>query len=121
MPQDWERHARYVEAGIDYALTVKQELRNKLYGFAKEVGPNIHDIAERQFYDATEPLINDLLRDMDFREGRSILTDFKTHVTQLGRRIFETLTEPYQHDPEGLKYFSRFKRSFEAALAKLNG
>jgi len=120
MPQDWEKNDRYVKPGIDYALAVKQELRNKLYGFAKEVGPNLHDIAERQFYDVTEPLINNLLRDMDFREGRSILTDFKLHVTQQGRHIFETLTEPYQHDPKGLERFSRFKRSFEAALAKLN-
>jgi CRISPR system Cascade subunit CasA len=120
MPQDWDRNARYVEEGIKYALAVKQELRNKLYGFAQKVGPSVHDIAERQFYDATEPMIPDLLRDMDFREGRSKLTDFRTQVTRLGRDIFETLTAPYRHDPKGLKYFSLFKGSLEAALAKLN-
>jgi CRISPR system Cascade subunit CasA len=121
MPQDWERNASYVEEGIKYALAVKQELRNKLYGFAKQVGPNVHEIAERQFYFATEPMIHELLRDMNFREGKSALTNFKAHVTRLGRNLFETLTEPYRHDPEGLKYFAKFKGSFEAALVKLNG
>jgi hypothetical protein len=120
MPQDWDGNARFVEAGIKYALAVKQELRNKLYGFAKEVGPSLYDMAERQFYAGSETMIHDLLRDMDFREGRAALANFKTQVNTLGRELFDALTEPYRHDPEGLKFFSLFGGSFEAALAKLS-
>ena len=99
---------------------MKQELRSKLYGFAKQVGPSVHETAERQFYHATEPLIHELLREMDYREGKAVLADFKNQVTRLARDLFESLTAPYCHAPKGLKYFSVFKRSFEAALAKLN-
>jgi CRISPR system Cascade subunit CasA len=120
MPQDWNNQTLYIEHGIKYALAVKQELRSKLYGFAKQVGPSVHETAERQFYHATEPLIHELLRDMDYREGKAVLADFKDQVSRLAREVFESLTAPYCHAPKGLKYFLVFKRSFEAALAKLN-
>jgi CRISPR system Cascade subunit CasA len=119
MPQDWSDQI-YIRHGITYALQVKQELRSKLYGFAKQVGPDVHDTAERQFYHATEPLIHGLLHDMDYREGEVLLADFKNQVTRLARDLFESLTTPYCHTPKGLKYFSVFKRSLEAALAQLN-
>ena len=120
MPQDWDNQTPYVEHGIKYALAVKQELRSKLYGFAKQVGPNVHETAERQFYHATEPFIHELLRNMDYREGKAVFADFKDQVTRLAREVFESLTAPYCHAPKGLKYFLMFKRNFEAALAKLN-
>lgn len=120
MPEDWDNQTRYVEHGIKYALAVKQELRSKLYGFAKQVGPSVHETAERQFYHATEPLIHELLRKMDYPEGKAVFADFKDQVARLAREVFESLTAPYCHNPKGLKYFSVFKRSFEAALAKLN-
>jgi CRISPR system Cascade subunit CasA len=120
MPEDWDNKTPYVEHGIQYALAVKQELRSKLYGFAKQVGPSVHETAERQFYHATEPLIHELLRKMDYREGKVVLAEFKDQVARLAREVFESLTAPYCHAPKGLKYFSVFKRNFEAALAKLN-
>jgi len=120
MPEDWDNQTRYVEHGIKYALAVKQELRSKLYGFAKQVGPSVYETAERQFYHATEPLIHELLRKMEYPEGKAVLADFKDQVARLAREVFESLTAPYCHNPKGLKYFSVFKRSFEAALAKLN-
>jgi CRISPR system Cascade subunit CasA len=120
MPQNWHGNSRYVEGAIHYARTVKDELRRKLYGFAKQVGPQVHEIAERQFFFASEPMIHELLREMSLREGQAVLSEFKGKINQLARRLFETLTAPYRHDPEGLKYFVLFKGSFEAALAKLN-
>lgn len=120
MPQDWSGNAQRVEAAIRYAIDVKQELRNKLYGFAKQVGPGLHEIAERRFYHASEPMIHELLREMDRREGKAALLEFKQRIDRLARNLFETLTEPYRHDPEGLKFFALFKGSFEHALAKLN-
>lgn len=120
MPQDWSRNAQRVETAIHYAIDVKQELRNKLYGFAKQVGPGLHEIAERRFYHASEPMIHELLRDMDRREGKAALLEFKQRIDRLARNLFETLTEPYRHDPEGLKFFALFRGSFERALAKLN-
>lgn len=120
MPQDWQGNSRYVEEAINYARAVKDELRRKLYGFAKEVGPEVHEAAERQFFFATEPMIHELLREMSFREGKSALNEFKKRINRLARELFETLTAPYRHAPEGLKYSVLFRSSFEAALAKLN-
>jgi CRISPR system Cascade subunit CasA len=120
MPQDWDTKTAYIEYGIKYALDVKQELGRMLYGFAKQVGPSVHKTAERQFYDATEPFVHELLRNMDYREGKAVLDDFKDQVAQLARQVFESQTAPYCHAPKGLKYFLMFKRSFEATLGKLN-
>jgi CRISPR system Cascade subunit CasA len=120
MPQDWQGKSAHIEMAINYARAVKNELRGKLYGFAKQVGPKVHEMAERQFFFASEPMIHELLQEMSYREGKVALAAFREQVNRLARGLFETLTAPYRHDPEGLKYFVLFKRSFEATLAKLN-
>jgi hypothetical protein len=76
MPLDCDNQPD-VEHGIKYALAAKQELRGKLYGFAKQIGPAVHETAERQFYHATESLIHGLLPGMNYREGKVVLADFK--------------------------------------------
>ena len=120
MPEKWGENKRNVERAINIALEAKQVLRGRLYYFSKETGAQVHNQAERQYYQQTESQIHQFLRSFSHRKDvRHQLQAFLNQCKTLARGIFEELTTPYQHSPEGLEQYAKSKASLEAGLKNI--
>lgn len=120
MPEQWQDNKKIFEHAIDIALEAKSILRGRLYYFAKETGAQIHMLAERQYYHQTESSIHQFLHGFSQRkEAKHSLQEFVDQCKSLVRGIFEDLTTPYQHSPEGLAQYAKSKASLEAGLKNL--
>ncbi|MBK1672409.1 type I-E CRISPR-associated protein Cse1/CasA [Ectothiorhodospira shaposhnikovii] len=116
LPMDWRISERQVQRAIDEALRVKDELRRKTYGFAKECGAAVYPLAEQHFYQATGHRLHELLRQMDRREARVAVDEFIHALHQIARRLFDELTAPYRHSVEGMTAYAKFRRALDVAL-----
>ena len=120
MPELWQENKQTLERAINIALNAKQLLRKRLYSFGKKTGAQVHSIAERQYYQQTESSIHHFLRSFNGRkETKEALQEFIDQCKSLVRTIFENLTAPYRHSPEGLKLYANTKASLESGLKKL--
>jgi hypothetical protein len=59
-----------------------------------------------QFYRRSEPLIHDLLREMDFHQFNAARDRLVQNLSKLILAIFEKQTAPYRHRPEIYKNLS---------------
>lgn len=119
MPVDWGADNR-LSGVINEALNVRSLLRRKLYGFAKEIGANIHEDAQQQFDRRSEPLIHALLTDMSFKERKEAFQIFRASVLGLARELFDQVTAPYRHSISGMENYVKFKGSLNAEIAVLS-
>ena len=120
MPELWHENKQTIEKAISIALDVKQLLRGRLFYFGKETGAQIHRFAERQYYQQTENRIHVLLRSFSDRKSKKqVLQEFTDSCKSLTRSLFEELTTPYRHSPEGLKLYTITKARLEAGLKKI--
>lgn len=118
----WNDGKESVEMFVGIALQIKAILRNKLYGFAQASGAaNIHRLAEASFYNNSEPMIHELLREMDWREATAAISRLQTELIQLSRRIFDQLTAPYSHQPKMLKALAVARAGMEREFHKIQG
>ena len=120
MPMEWQSNKGFLERAINAAIAVKTALRGRAYYFGKETGAQIHEQAERTYYQQTESMIHELLKSFSNRkEGRLVAESFLDQCKGLARDIFEELSRPYQHSPEGLKQYAIDKRSLNSGLKKI--
>ncbi|MEW6380587.1 MAG: type I-E CRISPR-associated protein Cse1/CasA [bacterium] len=121
LPAGWTENMDKVEELIALGLKVKDELRKKLFGFAKKVHvPGLPSQAEERFYQSSEPLIHKTLRTMKWQEGERIKADLLEQLSSLARQIFEEVTQSYRHDPKMIRAFALSRRSLNSALNKLS-
>ena len=120
MPSNWLENRDWLEKSINAALEIKTVLRRRSYYFGKETGAKIHEQAERTYYQQTEFKVHELLRSFSSRkEGREITQEFVGHCKSLARTIFEELSRPYQHSPEGLQQYAKDRRSLNISLKEI--
>ena len=120
IPELWRENKITLERAVKIALEAKQVLRGRLYYFGKETGAQIHSLAERQYYQQTESSIHQLLRSFNGRkEITEAYQEFIDQCKSLVRLIFEDLTAPYRHSPEGLKLYAKTKARLDSGLNKL--
>ncbi|MFQ5673200.1 MAG: type I-E CRISPR-associated protein Cse1/CasA [Nitrospinales bacterium] len=111
LPAGWEDNLEKIEEIIGLALEVKEILHNKkLYRFGEAVGgkkskfpQSFSKTSEELFYQHSESLIHEILREMDWKEIMSIRRDLAKKLVALAKRIFDDLTRPFCHDPKFLK------------------
>lgn len=121
LSEGWDRNERHIKAFIDLALEMKTTLRNKLYGFGKEIGiAGLADQAEKQLYSDSEALIHSLLRNIKWNEVREAKCILYKQLSELVYTIFEEVTQPYQHEPKMVKALVTARRSIRKELNQLN-
>jgi hypothetical protein len=79
------------------------------------------DLLIVQFYRRSEPLIHDLLREMDFNQFNAARDRLAQDLSKLALKIFEEQTAPYQHRPEIYKSIALARAGLRAKLNKLKG
>jgi CRISPR system Cascade subunit CasA len=118
--KEWENNDALIARIVDTGLAYKTELRKKLYGFFKATGAAIQDQAEHRFYRETEPLVHDMLRNMNFKESKAAFADYHLKLRQTVRAIFGQVTDPYQNEPKMIHALAVARRGLEKSLAELN-
>lgn len=118
----WDSSSEYLEDLVTQALEIKKLLRNKLYGFAQASGAEgIPDKAETLYYQHSEKLIVDSLRNMDWRESAEAIKNIKTQLINLSWQILEEVTRPYQHEAKMIKALVITKKTLSGGFKKLIG
>lgn len=121
MPEQWHDNKQAIEKAVKIALEIKRILRGQLYYFGKEAGAQLHILAERQYYQQTEYRIHSLLRSFNNRKTRrGALQEFGDWCMALAREIFENLTAPYRHSPQGLRQYAMAKGRLKAGLRRID-
>ena len=117
--QGWQDNDDLIKDVVETGLAYKTELRKKLYGFFKATGASLQDQAEHRFYKQTELLVHSMLRDMDFKEGKTAFTNYHQQLYETTRTIFQQVTEPYQNEPKMIKALAIARRGLDKELNKL--
>jgi len=118
--KDWQNNDELISRIVDTGLAYKTELRKKLYGFFKATGAAVQDPAENRFYKQTEPLVHDMLRNMNFKEKKAAFDDYHQQLHETTRDIFNQVTEPYQNEPKMIQALAIARRGLNKSLAALN-
>lgn len=118
--KEWESNDALIERVVNTGLAYKTELRKKLYGFFKATGAAVQDPAEHRFYKQTEPLVHDMLRNMNFKESKVAFANYHQQLRETTREIFNQVTEPYQNEPKMIQALVIARRGLEKSLAALN-
>lgn len=122
-----EKGQQAIEWAIGQALSVKKLLRGKLYSVVKgnrdkglkALGADIHEQGEVFFYQRTENLIQGWLTEMTRTERREEKTRFTADLSQICRKIFEEVTDPYCQNPALIRTVALAKRGLSFELNKL--
>jgi len=118
--KEWQNSDVLIARIVDTGLAYKTELRKKLYGFFKATGVAVQDPAEHRFYKQTEPLVHDMLRNMNFKESKVAFADYHKQLHETTRDIFNQVTEPYQNEPKMIQALAIARRGLNKSLAALN-
>lgn len=131
MPSDWDDKKIWVEKSIKSALAVNGLLGKTTFMFSesvfgekkkrnKVVSKKLKEKSQRIFCQDTEAEVHKLLQTFGCRkESRKVSEDFLYLCKQSARNIFEELSRPYLHSPEGLKQYAIDKRSLNSGLKKI--
>ncbi len=118
----WDDNSHYLESLVIQAVEIKQQLRNKLYGFAKASGAEgIPDQAEALFYHHSETLIHEALRTMDWRQSAAMIKQLQQQLIRLSWQIVTEVTQPYQHEAKMIKALVITKKTLSVAFKKITG
>lgn len=121
MPEQWHDNKQAIEKAVKIALEIKRILRGQLYYFGKEAGAQTHMLAERHYYQQTEYRVHALLRSFNNRKTRrGALREFTDWCMALAQEIFENLTAPYRHSPQGLRQYAMAKGRLNAGLRRID-
>ncbi len=118
--KEWQNHDRLISKVVDDGFGYKTELRKKLFGFFKATGAAVQDQAEQRFYKQTEPLVHNMLRNMNFKENKAAFADYHQQLRDTTRSIFKQVTEPYQNEPKMIRALAIARRGLEKAMAEFN-
>lgn len=118
--KEWESNDALIARIVDTGLAYKTELRKKLYGFFKATGAALQDQAEHRFYRQTEPLVHEMLRNMNFKESKVAFANYHQQLHITAKSIFDQVTEPYQNEPKMIQALAKARRGLEKSLSKLN-
>ncbi|GAB2889230.1 type I-E CRISPR-associated protein Cse1/CasA [Paralcaligenes ginsengisoli] len=122
-----EKGQQAIEWAIRQALAVKKLLRGRLYGVVKgnrdkglkALGADIHELGEIFFYQRTENLILTWLKEMTRTERREEKAQFIVDLSQICRKIFEEVTDPYCQNLALIRTVALAKRGLNFDLEKL--
>lgn len=118
----WDKSGAQIAELVTMATDIKTLLRNKLYGFAKATGAaGINEKAESMYYHRSEPLIHQVLQDMDWSQSTARLLALRDDLIHLSWDIFTRLTRPYAHEPKMIKALAVTKATLGTAFKKLKG
>lgn len=123
LAQGWEEHADDIREMIDLALSIRQELTKKLFGFAKGAQlPNASGISNQgqdQFYLNSESEMHALFKALDFDIFYPTMHALSKRLCQMAISIFEDLTRPYRHSPKMIEQYVSSKSGLRRALRKI--
>ncbi len=116
-----------IEWAIGQALSVKKLLRGKLYSVVKgnkdkglkALGADIHELGETYFFQRTESMIQAWLKEMTRTERREEKSRLTADLSQICRKIFEEVTDPYCQNPALIRTVALAKRSLNFQLIQL--
>jgi CRISPR system Cascade subunit CasA len=124
--QGWDNNSgqENIKYLISLSLNYKNELRNKLYGVAKNIGGEngvvgLSDKGQDLFYQQSESLIHSYISQMDWQQADHKISTFKSSLNILCRSIFDQLMLPYEHDPKFLSYIVVSRARLNGALKKI--
>lgn len=120
LPEGWEQNLTHVEQTVDLALEIKKLLRDKLYGFGKQISITaLANRGEERFYQDSQLLIHSILREMKWKEARDSKQRLAVALIKLAKNLFREITQPYQHEPKAMKALAASRRSLFDALNQI--
>ena len=121
----WDKNGKQVEDFINQALLIKNQLRQKLYGFSKTIQINgLSEKAEYQFYQQSESIILAHLTDIDWtksNQSSEVIKQLTTELITLSWQIFTDITRPYQHEGKMIQALVRTRRTLAHQFNKIKG
>jgi CRISPR system Cascade subunit CasA len=116
----WDKNDAQITVLVTTALDIKDQLRKKLYGFAKASGAHgVNEKAELLYYHQSEPLIHKTLREIDWDDAGPQLQGLQQELIDLSWVIFDQVTHPYAHEPKMIKALATARRNLRTAFKKL--
>ncbi len=131
----WNKHTEVVREIVDAGLGYKDALSKSLWVFAnglKESKGNdsnkikglgeklkLHDIATRQFYRRSEPVVQDTLARIDFADPAPRMAMMRRSLNTTVTELFAELVRPYLQDPELIKTMAIARRTLDKHLRNL--
>ncbi|MBK5968113.1 MULTISPECIES: type I-E CRISPR-associated protein Cse1/CasA [Thiorhodovibrio] len=124
----WIGNEHLIREIVDIALGARKALRGQAYFAAqghrdKELqglGVPIHEVAQQRFHERTRLLILDIIAaPQTYADWANTRATLIKRLTDICRRIFNELTEPYRAKPELIPIIAWARRNLNRELKKL--
>ena len=121
LPLMWPDQAgiRQLEAGLTFALAVRQILRGQVFYASKQLGAPLLTAVEQQFDNGSRNLVHALFTEMTRRERQQAMLAFNDAVIRLAYALFEQAVHPYHHTVRGIAACAPIRANLRRKLAAL--
>ena len=125
--QGWEKHPETIDAVVQTGIGYKTALRKALFLFAEGVknsdikgaGVALQDVAERQFYLQSDPIVTGLLANLNFSHSTQTLGHLREQLQAMCLQLFQQVTAPYAHHPKLVAAMAVARRNLNKSLSEL--
>lgn len=125
----WQDHPEIVEDLVETGLGFRAALDASLKTFSggikskdrktKGINIDLYKLGEQQFYRRSEGVMLESFSMIDFESPGASFEKIEQALKSVCRNIFESLTEPYVHEPELLRTRAIARRVLEKRLKEL--
>jgi CRISPR system Cascade subunit CasA len=121
----WDSHTNVIHHLVSLGRGYRDALSKALFVFVygikniKGVGVRINQAAEAQFYRRSEPVVEDVLAQIDFENPRPEIARMQKALKSIAEELFKESVRPYLNDPELIRTMAVSRRTLFKHLNNL--